>query len=132
MKRKRNSLWISRLFCLLMALHVLNFSVDPPDHHLYLSASGEVREDLSVNEMESLTEWVLEHVFDINVTEHNELDHVGKITKSLIKLFAPQRLAYTLLPRAENDFIAHILILFVAHPYRSVPADVPLLPPRLV
>lgn len=56
MKRKRTPSWPQRLFCLLMAIHVLNFSVNPPDQHTYTTASGAVREDLSVNEMGSVTE----------------------------------------------------------------------------
>lgn len=132
MKRKRTLSWPQRLFCLLMALHVLNFSVNPPDQHTYITASGAVREDLSVNEMESVTEWVLEHVFGIDVAEHDELDHEGRITKSFIKLFAPKPLSFTLLPSTGDSFVSYVSVLFVAHPYRSVPADVLSPPPWLV
>lgn len=60
-----------------MALHILNFSVDPPD----ASPDG-VPEDLSYNEMESVLEIVLEEVADIEnaIPEQEDADNQG-VTK---------------------------------------------------
>lgn len=89
----------NRIFCLLMALHVLNFSVDPPDTHLYVTLSGEVKEDLSVNEMESIAEWTLEHLLNLTnaVPEHDDADQVHPI-KAFFYWVAPDTLLSFLLP----------------------------------
>jgi hypothetical protein len=44
-----------RQFYLLLALHLLNISVDPPDIRML-----QVREEATINEMESIGEWVFE------------------------------------------------------------------------
>ncbi|GAB4044564.1 hypothetical protein GCM10028774_64360 [Spirosoma jeollabukense] len=67
-----------------MALYVLNFSVDPPDGHVRTTVYGQEEENLSVNEMESVGEWILEHILGVTnaVPEHDESDEFGKVTKS--------------------------------------------------
>jgi len=62
---------IFRFFWLVMALHILNFSVDTPDLH-----PNYVPEDLSYNDMESVVEILLEEVLEINnaIAEHDEND----------------------------------------------------------
>jgi len=49
-----------RIFCFLMALHILNLSVDSPDPR-----PNHIPEDLNFNDMESIVEIVLEQVLDI-------------------------------------------------------------------
>lgn len=70
MKFFRNHI-ISRVFCLLMALHILNICVDTPD-----AQPESVPEDLTINDMESIVEIVLEKGFGIDnaISEHDEPD----------------------------------------------------------
>lgn len=62
---------ISRTVCLLMALHILNLSVDTKD-----AAPDYVPEDLSINDQESFVELILEKWIGIDnaITEHDERD----------------------------------------------------------
>jgi len=60
-----------RLFCVLMALHIFNISVDTPD------AEPDFKpEDLSYNDMESVVEIILEKYlgYDDAIAEHDEPD----------------------------------------------------------
>ena len=67
-----------------MVLYVLNFSVDPPDGHVRTAVYGGEKENLSVNEMESIGEWVLEHIPGVTnaMPEQDESDDYGKVTKA--------------------------------------------------
>ncbi|QJW89925.1 hypothetical protein HNV11_11320 [Spirosoma taeanense] len=132
MKPRRSFSLLHRLFCLLMGLHVLNFSVDPPDHHVQVTTTGAMREDLSINEMESVGEWVLEHLFDLMVPEHDEPDDHGKLTKSLVHWLIPSTSIYTLLPPSCAGVSPKVLIAFLPFPYASHTADVLSPPPQLV
>lgn len=60
---------ISRIICLLLALHLFNVCVDSPD-----AQPAYLPEDLSINEMESVVEIVLEKGFEIEnaISEHDE------------------------------------------------------------
>jgi hypothetical protein len=57
--------------CFLLALHIFNFSIDPRDPH-----PDNIPEDLSFNDIESITEFLTEVVFGwANVfEEHDEHD----------------------------------------------------------
>lgn len=94
----------NRLFCLLMALYVLNFSVDPPDGHVRKTVYGEAQEDLRVNEMESIGEWVLEHILGLTnaIPEHDASDESGHIAKSFFYWVAPDQFMSFLLPPAAD------------------------------
>ena len=63
---------VLRCVWLLMGLHILNFSIDPPD-----VLPDSVKEDLSYNEIESFGELFLEDVLCIPnaVPEHDEQDN---------------------------------------------------------
>lgn len=68
---------IFRFLCAVLALHILNISVDTPD-----AQPDNIREDLSINDMESIAEIVLEQVLGIDnaIPEHDESDNNnGKI-----------------------------------------------------
>ncbi|MBI4945302.1 MAG: hypothetical protein HY840_02740 [Bacteroidetes bacterium] len=52
---------ISKILCFLFALHVFNISVDPPDADL-----DSIPEDLSVNDMESISEIICEQILHID------------------------------------------------------------------
>jgi hypothetical protein len=80
---------ISRLFCFLLSLHILNCSIDPRDREPFY-----VPEDLSINEIESITEFLAESVFGFKdaVPEHDEADtEHGTIdlNKIFISIFTP-------------------------------------------
>jgi hypothetical protein len=70
MNRFRESI-IFRLFWLLFALHILNFSVDTADQH-----PDYIAEDLTLNDLESYIEIFLEIVLGIEdaIPEHDEPD----------------------------------------------------------
>jgi hypothetical protein len=62
---------ISRIFCILMAIHIFNLSVDTKD-----AAPDCIAEDLSINDQETVVEIVLEKVLGIDnaIAEHDEPD----------------------------------------------------------
>lgn len=62
---------LSRLLCLLLALQVFNLSIDPPDPNPEC-----VPEDLSINEIESVVEFILERLigWEDAVAEHDDDD----------------------------------------------------------
>lgn len=63
------SVGISRLIAFLLAMHVLNISIDTADPF-----HQQQKEDLSVNDIESIAELMLESVFDVTnaIAEHDE------------------------------------------------------------
>ncbi len=133
MKRKRNSSWLQRLFCLLMAIHVLNFSVNPPDQHVYRTTSGVIREDLSVNEMESIGEWILEHIFGIDVAEQNEPDDDDGVARRLVKLALPLPLPFRLsCPAFISVRVTVAAIPFISLPYISQIKEIHSPPPQFL
>lgn len=62
---------ISRIFCILMAIHIFNLSVDTKD-----AAPDCIAEDLSINDQETVVEIVLEKVLGIDnaIAEQDEPD----------------------------------------------------------
>lgn len=74
--------FLVRFLCGLVAAIILNFAVDAPD--LY---DNHIPEDLSYNDIESVVEWVLESVLQIEdaVVEHDDNDQNSplKIDKHL-------------------------------------------------
>lgn len=100
MKFFRNNI-ISRVFCFLMALHIMNLSVDTKD-----AAPDYIAEDLSINDQESVVELVLEKVMGIEnaIQEQDEPDQddggaldfkkVDLISQSVNKLFLERKLFF--------------------------------------
>jgi hypothetical protein len=133
MQRKRIFFWFQRLFYMLMALHVINLSVDAPDQHIYVSATGVIQEDLTFNEIESISEWILEHVLGIDdaVPEHDEPDTGGAVYKIHIKLSLPQRLLFIVLPSKSVAQANSVKFLFLSLPYLSCAQEINAPPPRL-
>jgi hypothetical protein len=78
MVRKASYSILTRIVCVVLAIHFFNFSVDPADKH-----SDSVPEDLSVNDIESVSELVIEVVFGYGDVfgEHDERDthHGGRL-----------------------------------------------------
>ncbi|WP_146624529.1 hypothetical protein [Larkinella arboricola] len=75
--------FIRRLVCLLMSLHVLNLSIDSPDQYGSTLQRLNRVEDLSVNDIESYTEFFLEVCFGIDnaIPEHDEPDDDSDLLK---------------------------------------------------
>lgn len=73
-------------FWLFMALYLLNISVDAPDANPHA-----VRENLSYNDVETMTEWVLEEVLDIEnaIPEHDDPDREDDESSSAKTLSQP-------------------------------------------
>jgi hypothetical protein len=81
--KKIRHLKIFRFAWIVMAIHILNFSIDPPD------VNQDIPEDLSYNEIESITEWIAENVLQITdaFPEHDDDDDNGTgITKKVLEL----------------------------------------------
>lgn len=76
-----------------MAIHILNFSIDSPD-----ATSDSIAEDLSINDIESISELVLEHVlgFENMISEHDEPDKEEGLSFEINKivLFAGSKILY--------------------------------------
>jgi len=75
---------VARIFCLLMAMHMLNICVDMPD-----PKPDSEPEDLTVNDMESVVELVLEQGLDIEnaIAEHDEADDTDAMNFEMCKDF---------------------------------------------
>lgn len=93
MKALRQLPLLHRIFCLLMAINVLNFSIDAPDQlsqPLYQNVGAE---DLSINKMESIGEVLLEKVLQIPdaVPEQDDPDHpfAVKLVKTVFDWATP-------------------------------------------
>ena len=108
-----------------MAIYVINLSVDPPDAYVSSTASAGQREDLRVNEMESIGEWVLEYILDFPdaVPEHDEPDEADKVTKGFFHwmLVAPK--VNWLLPVTLPVFKTSSS--FPQYPHRAIRAGFP-------
>ena len=65
---------ITQVVCWILLLQVINISINPRDfkHPRYSSTAS--KEDLSINETESIYELIAEGVFDEDVPESNEDD----------------------------------------------------------
>lgn len=61
------------LVCWILLLQMINLSVDSPDSQIHYGTTNH-HEDLSINDIESLSELIAEEVFDIDVPESDEDD----------------------------------------------------------
>jgi hypothetical protein len=99
MPKDRDSWW-RKIFWVLLALQILNLSVDSPDGHPFF-----VAEDLSVNDQESLVEFFVEKILGIHdaFPEFDDPDSSTINVKLVLSspltadkfLFIPQMLKYT-------------------------------------
>lgn len=133
MKKKRTHtlLW-HQLFCWVMALYVINVSIDAPDGYVKPNSLGEYHEDLSFNEIESVGELLLEHVFKFQnaVPEHDEPD--GE-EDQLSKIFFDWSLpvpspGYQFSPVVE--YIAAVVMAYAGASYFGRSAEVNTPPPQ--
>lgn len=75
---------ITRIICLVFALHILNLSIDPNDPEPDFAG-----EDITINEIESFTEFFAEIVlgFENAFAEHDEHDSSNGATLDFFKVF---------------------------------------------
>lgn len=78
----RKKSWVS-IFSIIMAVLVFNMSIDPPDLLQNLDDDIELEEDLSINEVETFYEFVMEKCFDIDnaVPETDDPDSDNLVKK---------------------------------------------------
>jgi hypothetical protein len=72
--------------CLALAVYLLNISIDPQD-----VAAPWHKEDLRINEIESIAELVAEEIFDCDnaIPEHEDADGEKNTQVTFFKLFSP-------------------------------------------
>lgn len=133
MGKLKRRLLLHRLICLLMALHVLNVSIDAPDLYTTPRFPGERHEDLSINEIESVCELLLENCFGIEnaIPEHEESDDESDVTNVGEDYFFQQLFVFVVLPPNFSYLIRPTL------PFRPVPVsthipEITSPPPQLV
>jgi hypothetical protein len=116
MKVIRNNFAVKFLW-MLVALHILNCSIDAPDAKPYY-----IPEDLSYNEVESITEYVLEHIFDLKniVNEQEDTDENDSFsTKKAIDFSYYQHVLKSVLPYSFSKFdftLYHEIYSAIYHP----------------
>lgn len=73
---RRQNFLVYRILCFLMALHVLNISIDTPDRTTLSGRATTYHKDLSINEIESISEFVLEKCLGMAdaIPEHDDPD----------------------------------------------------------
>jgi hypothetical protein len=72
---------ILKTIWIVMALHILNFSIDAPD-----VLNENITEDLSYNEIESFAEWIAEDILNIK-NAFSESDEQGDEESGFIKKY---------------------------------------------
>lgn len=94
------SLILRKFFSLLLALYILNFSIDSPD-----SAPDHIAEDLSLNDIESFYEFFLEDIIGIEnaVEEHDERDHEDGGALDFSKIFMTSQKTYLFTGLCQNS-----------------------------
>jgi hypothetical protein len=65
---------MKQFVCWILLLQMINISIDPPDIKQYTEKGIVHKEDLSINETESVYESVSEGIFDKDVPESDEED----------------------------------------------------------
>ena len=100
MSKRRNNFFLHRLFCWLMALHIINISVDVPEHYSPRMIHGAQKEDLSVNKIESIGELLLEHWLGIidAVPEQDETDEESDVASIEHDYFSAPLFSFSLKP----------------------------------
>lgn len=130
--RKHNSLW-HRLLCLMMAFYAINVSIDATDGYVTPDSHGEYHEDLSINEIESIGELILEEVFDMAnaIPEHDESDEEeDQITKIFFDWSIPGPIVSYRFYQAVG-YTPPVHALFDLNRYFSRPAEVTTPPPKI-
>jgi hypothetical protein len=82
----RSSPFLQQCISLLLVLLVLNVSIDPPDLLKNLDNDIALEEDVSINEMESISEVVLEQVLDIDNAIPESQDEDNKMCLKKVEI----------------------------------------------
>jgi hypothetical protein len=104
-KKSSYSAFVHRLICLLMSLHIINVSIDAPDQYGYTSLLS-TQADLSVNDIESYTELLLEEGLGMDnaIPEQDEPDEEALLVKLKQDYFFAQAFVFSvLLPRVQFE-----------------------------
>lgn len=89
MKIKGVKIILKKFICWILLLQMINISIDPPDVKFFKNADVMHREDLSINEIESIYELISEVFLNRYVHESDEND-INGISKTFnIYFFAP-------------------------------------------
>jgi hypothetical protein len=114
-----------------MALHVLNFSIDSPDRYTRSNTLIQEQEDLSINDIESVGELLLEECFGLvnAVPEHDEHDEEAGQLLSLQDYIFTQ--TFTLRPPVRSVYLLLTkVITFTSTPVSTYIPDITSPPPQ--
>lgn len=113
------SLFLRKLLSFTLVLVVLNLSIDPPDLLKNLDQDEALEEDISINEMESISELVLEQVLDLDgaipETDEEETENYLKKVEVFVAMmtFAPIHQTIWFLPKEDRfSFTLHFFTQF--------------------
>jgi hypothetical protein len=90
--RQLRQISLFRYLCLALAVYLLNISIDPHD-----IAAPWQKEDLRINEIESIAELVAEEILDCDdaLPEHEDADGEKNTHITSFKLFSPSDFLFT-------------------------------------
>lgn len=111
MKIKAVKKILKKFVCWVLLLQMINISIDPPDLKHFKNGSITQKEDLSVNEIESIYEFISEVIFEkyVHESDENDMDTISKtfnlyfFTSTSNKLLAPD-LAIEYCSYYQNNF----------------------------
>ncbi|MDO9373705.1 MAG: hypothetical protein Q7T76_04790 [Ferruginibacter sp.] len=72
--------FLAQLACWILLLQLMNIAIDPRDPNRFPASVDQSKEDLSINETESIYELVSEGLFDTEVPETDEKDTDTNLT----------------------------------------------------
>ena len=130
MNKKQYPFLVYRLLCLLMALTIINVSIDVRDMSPLTGRTGATHKDLTVNKIESIGELLLEECFGLldAVPEHDDPDDASELTEqeqdydfAQLFIFAPlvppvQYLITGSVPFRPDSVPAHVLEIIAPPP----------------
>lgn len=90
MKNLVGRLNLKMICCWLLLLQMVNLSINPIRHQNYIHGVYTIREDLSVNKIESIYELISEYVFKKNVPETQDAGEQGLVKVAVFFHLAPE------------------------------------------
>lgn len=116
MGQKQGISFFVRFIALFMSLYIFNFSIDSRD-----SQPDSVAEDLSFNDIESVYEFVMEHIlgFEDAVAEHDEPDQEDGGSFDFNKVFVDTSFSFVHLHyntknvKIATGYVKHFFPLFI-------------------
>lgn len=100
--------YLRKLIAFFLLIAIVNTTIDPPDFLKNIDADIELEEDLTVNEIESIAELVLEHGMDMDnaIPETDDSDAENLLKKHEVLSFDRQYVV---------DFVPIVFTLSVEH-----------------